>query len=196
MPLREKITRSNRIVPRGNPSVGLDECSIGTVMDGAGVRSCSLFITLPTWLRAQTCEVWRLGAYIYLEGNLQSCTCTYKGWWEVDWLARSGRQNHPWYWPLASAVVHMHLLAVVLAWRWSHCLSFLRKRSYIIWNTLLEVGRNVPKEVTHSLIWIEVSGMSPRICLLGTKKNEDQFCLPKSFSLRMEKDSRASNVEI
>jgi hypothetical protein len=45
MPLREKMTRSNSAVPRGNPSVGLeDPCSIGTVMDGAGVRSCSLFI--------------------------------------------------------------------------------------------------------------------------------------------------------
>jgi hypothetical protein len=32
------------------------------------------------------------------------------------------------------------------------------------------VGRKVPKEVTYSLFWIEVSGMSTRICLLGTKE--------------------------
>ena len=34
-----------------------------------------------------------------------------------------------------------------------------------IWNTLSKGGKKFTKEVTHSLFWIEVSGMSPRICL-------------------------------
>ncbi|WP_416238638.1 hypothetical protein, partial [Raoultella planticola] len=50
-------------------------------------------------------------------------------------------------------------------------------------------GRKVPKEVTYSLFWIEVSGMSPRICLLGTNKNMNTTTL-KSLSLRMEKVSK------
>ena len=42
MPLRAKMTRSRRAVPRGNPRVGLDECS----MDGEGVRSSSRVICI------------------------------------------------------------------------------------------------------------------------------------------------------
>lgn len=34
MPLRAKITRSKRAVPKGNPRVGLEECSMGNAMDG------------------------------------------------------------------------------------------------------------------------------------------------------------------
>ena len=57
-----------------------------------------------------------------------------------------------------------------------------------IWNTLSKGGKKVTKEVTHSLFWIEVSGMSPRICLLGIKeKDEFNTIVPKSCSLRMEK---------
>jgi len=51
------------------------------------------------------------------------------------------------------------------------------------------VGRKVPKEVTYSLFWIEVSGMSTRICLLGTKEKMNTNA-SRAFSLRMEKDSR------
>jgi hypothetical protein len=40
------MTRSRSAVPRGNPSVGREECSIGIVMDGAGVRPCGLFMCI------------------------------------------------------------------------------------------------------------------------------------------------------
>jgi hypothetical protein len=55
MPLREKMTRSRSAVPRGNPSVGREECAIGTVMDmdGGGAKPSGLFM----WI---SCGFWVL----------------------------------------------------------------------------------------------------------------------------------------
>jgi hypothetical protein len=48
MPLREKMTRSRSAVQRGNPSIGREECAIGTVMDmdGGGAKPSGLFMCI------------------------------------------------------------------------------------------------------------------------------------------------------
>jgi ABC-type enterochelin transport system permease subunit len=107
MPLREKITKIRSAVPRGKPRVGLEECAIGIVMDGAGVRSPSLYICISwlllIWLRAQTCKVRRLGIYTCSQGTLHGQRMMRSG------LACTARKTEPSV-VLASAVAHMHLL--------------------------------------------------------------------------------------
>jgi hypothetical protein len=73
MPLRAKMTRSRRAVPRGNPRVGLEECS----MDGAGVRSSSRVICITSphlpsfWsgLRAQAFQGTHINICMLGEGG-------------------------------------------------------------------------------------------------------------------------------
>jgi len=133
-------------------------------------------------IRSQTSKVSWLGIYTWkvTSGAALARTGDDEKWTDVHGqVGRTIRGTGQCCGPHASAGASACLTFISLS-----VLSKKKKPLNYIWNTHSKGGKKVTKEVTHSLFWIQVSGMSPWICL---EKDEFNTNVPKSCSLRMEK---------
>ena len=111
------MTRSRSVVPSGNPSVGREECAMGIVMDGAGVRPSGLLMCISCgfWffstaysVKSPNLQAKETG-YLYLHKGTSRRTKDYGKWTDLH-------GGHPSV-VLDNAVVHMHLLVAASACR-------------------------------------------------------------------------------